>query len=482
MTPTATLSRPSHTQTRAGPASPSPARTLEPPTPEHDRRAGDWPHTTRAVPWLVAAFIAMLWLVPFDTISLTVSLPFDLHLDRIVLPFVILACGVTFLLGRTDRPTLRLTWVHVAVGAFLLLAFVSVLVNTGSLNESLELGDAIKSLLLLGSYVAFFLVIATSVRRGEVRAFLDYTLILAVLCGIGTLVEFRFHYNVFYSLSSRLLPSIFKTLPPNNGGVDEIGRPVVLGPGEVGLEVASMLAMAVPLALVGLITARRRSEAIWYGLASCVVLAAGLATYKKTALVAPAAVALLLVILLPRRSLRFTPLIVVMILGAHVLAPGALGSVIEQFTGGRLNDVGTTQHRQAGYDAIRPLVWAHPLLGMGYGTYNGELNRILDNQMLDNLIDTGVLGELLYILMAVSVVAAAWPLIRARGGGDASVAALGAGLTAVVFLLVSFLFDAMEFPHVPYIFLTAAGLVAVLAADVGGVPRKPAGARHAARR
>ena len=34
-------------------------------------------------------------------------------------------------------------------------------------------------------------------------------------------------------------------------------------------------------------------------------------------------------------------------------------------------------------------MWGNPVLGMGYGSYNGVLNRILDNQMLDNLINTG---------------------------------------------------------------------------------------------
>jgi len=411
---------------------------------------------------MIAAFIAMLWLVPFDTISLTVSLPFDLHFDRIVLPFVILAWGLTVV--RSPGHRLKPTLVHIAVGGFVLVALVSVAVNASALNESLELSNAIKSLLLLASYATFFMVIASSVRPSEVRPFINYTLCLAVLCGLGTLVEYRFHYNVFYALSAKLLPSIFKVLPPGGLGTDELGRPVVLGPGEIGLEVASMLAMAVPLALVGLMSATRRREKLWYLFASCVVLAAGLATYKKTALVAPAIVVFLLILVRPRQIMRLAPVLVVIALGAHILAPGAFGSVVEQFTGGRLTSVGTTQHREDGYDAIRPLVWANPLLGMGYGSYNGELNRILDNQMLDNAIDTGLLGLIAYILMPLSVIAAAWPMIRGPANARAA-PALCVALGAIVFLTVSLLFDAMSFPHVPYIFLAAAGFAAVLAQE-----------------
>jgi O-antigen ligase len=135
--------------------------------------------------------------------------------------------------------------------------------------------------------------------------------------------------------------------------------------------------------------------------------------------------------------------------------------VAEQFSGSRLGAVGTTQHRQDGYDAIRPLVWGYPILGMGYGSYNGVLNRILDNQMLDNLINTGVIGEVVYIMMPLVVMWTALPLIRARRT-EHSRDALACGVSALVFLTVSIIFDDMSFPHVPYIFLTSAGLVAVL--------------------
>jgi O-antigen ligase len=348
------------------------------------------------------------------------------------------------------------------------MSLVSVLVNAGALNQTLELGDAVKSLLLLGTYAVFFFVIATSVRPSEIRAFFKYTLLLAVLCAIGTLVEFRFHYNVFYDVSGKLLGHVFDVQAAQDVGVDELGRPVVLGPGAVGLEVATMLAMAVPLALIGFINATRRRDRILYGLAACIVLAAGLATYKKTAIVAPGVVVLCIALLQPRQVRRLLPLAIVMLIASHALAPGSLGSVVGEFTGGRLTAVGTTQHREDGYDAIRPLVWSQPLLGMGYGSYNGGLNRILDNQMLDNLIDTGVVGELCYVLLAVSVFSAAWRIMRLVPRDERAILALGGALSAVVFLTTSLLFDVMSFPHVPYIFLTMAGFVAVLARDTPG--------------
>ena len=106
------------------------------------------------------------------------------------------------------------------------------------------------------------------------------------------------------------------------------------------------------------------------------------------------------------------------------------------------------------------------------------LNRILDNQMLDNLINTGIVGEVVYIMMPLVVVGAALPLIRRRRH-EHSRDALAAGVCAIVFLTVSIIFDDMSFPHVPYIFLTASAFVAVLyqqttVDELASAPRDPA--------
>jgi hypothetical protein len=432
------------------------------------RERGDWPRTTRPLPWLIALFLALVWLVPVDSISLTVSLPFDVHLDRIVLPFIILGWGLAIAVGGTDAPRLRLTKIHAAIGAFLLVSFLSVVVNADALNHALALKDSIKQLLLLCSWVALFVVAASVIRRSEVAAFLKYMLILAVICGIGVLAEYRFHYNAFYDLSGQVFSGIFVMHAPALGGVDELGRVVVLGPTAVGLEVAAMLAMALPIALIGLMHSTRRRDQFLYGLAACIVVAAGLATYKKTSIVAPAITFIAIGALWPRRLVRLVPIVVILIGAAHFLSPGAIGSVAQQFTGGRLTAVGTTVHRLDGYDAIRPIVWSHPILGQGVGGYNALLNRILDNQMLDNAIQTGVVGEFAFIAMILSVVGTGMPLIRTRGSDWGGRAALAAACAAICFLTVSFLFDSMAYTHVPYIFLTFAALMVVLVIDPGG--------------
>ncbi len=48
-------------------------------------QADDWPHTKRAMPWMLAGFLVMVFVVPFDGIIFKVHLPFDAKPDRLLI-------------------------------------------------------------------------------------------------------------------------------------------------------------------------------------------------------------------------------------------------------------------------------------------------------------------------------------------------------------------------------------------------------------
>jgi hypothetical protein len=425
------------------------------------QRPGDWPRTGRVLPWMLAAFITMLWLTPFHAISLTASLPFDLFLDRIVLPFIVVAWVLTIAAGGREATRLRLTPIHVGVGLFVAIAFLSVTLNARELNHALLFDDSLKRLVLVSSYAAMFVVVASVVRLSEVKTFLVFTLILAVIAAFGIVYEYSFHYNIFYEWSRNLLPGIFMITTVDTNGVDEIGRRLTVGPAQLGLETVAMLAMALPIAIVGIMQSERRRNRYLYGLAMCVLIAAAMCTYRKSALIAPVVVILTIAYFRRRELLRLAPFAVVLIIVIHLLAPGALGGVVQQLHGSRLTTVNTTSHRFAGYEAVRPLVWNSVAFGQGFGSYDAFANHILDSQILTATIETGVLGVGAYIIMILSVVAAARPFIRSRDR-ERSSPALAAAAAAIALLTVSFLYDAMIFPHVPYIFLMMAAFMAVI--------------------
>ena len=424
-------------------------------------RAGDWPRTTRVVPWLIAVFLAVVWLVPFNLIQLSISLPIDLKFDRLFLPFVVLAWALCMAAGGTDAPRFRVTPIHVTIAGFITAACVSLALNAPQLNHLLELDTGVKKLVLIVSYAMLFVVIASSVRRTEVHAFLTYTVALATLCALGTVVEYRFEFNVFYEGADALLPGIFQVGTAEAAAIDGIGRRLVRGPGEVPLEVVAMLSMALPIALSRLLTDHRWRDRIVYGFAAAMIMAAAVATNRKSAFVVPISVCLTLAYFRRRELLKLAPLGIVAIIAIHVMSPGAFGSILGQLGGDRLQ-VATVSDRASDYDAVRPDLWTHFATGRGYGTYEHTSYRIIDMQLLLNLVEIGVFGLIAYVLISVSIVGLARAPIHARDPIEAPVA-LAAAAAAVGFLTASTLFDIMSFPHCPYIVLSLAGfLVAVL--------------------
>lgn len=438
---------------------PAPARPNAPPTAAR-RLIGDrddWPHTTRILPWMVAGFLFILWLVPFDVVQIGRSLPIDLKLDRVVLPVIVLVWILALASGGRGSPRVRLSWVHAGVFTFAAFAGLSLVIGAHYLNETLQLDAGVKRLALLIAYVTFFVVIASVIRRSEVHAFLRYTLVLAVVAAIGTIIEYRFKYNVFYDLTQRLSPG-FQVGQAQSVAVDDIGRRLVRGPAGAPLEAVAMFTMALPIALVGITDATRRRSRLLYGLAAALLLAAAIATERKSGLVGPLAVILTVAFFRRRQLVRLAPLAVVLLAVVKVVAPGAIGSVVTQLQPSQLG-VDTVADRVIRYDAIRPDVWLHLAFGQGFGTYT---TRVLDNELLGRLVEGGVLGLASYILMLVLVVGVAIGVVRRREP-EASTVGLVAASAAVAVLVLSTTYDWIGFPHGPYIFFSLAGLLAVVA-------------------
>ena len=257
-----------------------------------------------------------------------------------------------------------------------------------------------------------------------------------------------------------MLPGIF-SLDLTGSGVDAAGRRVTHGPADHPLVAVAMLSMALPIAVLGFIQSKRVRGRILYGLATCVLVLAVLATQRKTGVVAPIAGVLTLAYFRRRDFLRVVPIAAVLLVAAVIVSPSTVTPVIDQFKRDQLGRATTVIDRTSDYDAVRPDVWTHVALGRGYGSYLPLGHRILDSQILMTTIDMGVLGLVAFLLLGVSVVASARPLIGAQHL-DWAPSALAGAAAAVTFLVIATMFDMMSYPQVPYIFMTFAALVAVL--------------------
>ena len=72
----------------------------------------NWPHTTRLSPWLVAAFLVMLFLIPFDEIKFKFHVGVDAKLDRFLLVAMLGVLIFRAGIGASPKTRRRLTAVE----------------------------------------------------------------------------------------------------------------------------------------------------------------------------------------------------------------------------------------------------------------------------------------------------------------------------------------------------------------------------------
>jgi hypothetical protein len=420
-----------------------------------------WPHTRRFLPWSIAAFMAMLFLVPIDAIlqPLT-SLPVVPTLDRILLCMMVVGWLIALGCSRGSiRPRVRFTRVHVMVFLFAAICFAGVALNGANLAVYKEVMPTVKKLLLLVAFVTFFVVASSAIRPGEVRPLLKLMVGLGVVCAIGTIIERQTRFNIFYSVWNGVLPY---TKPPEMDVLDDIGRLGVVGPTSEPLELATLLSLVLPFAIVFALESKTRRRRLLYVAAAAIVMAGAVATARKTSIVAPLTGLAVLVAYRPRVMLRAIAIgIVPLFIVIHIALPGQLGSTLSQLEPSRAKAVNTDKARVARYDAVRPDIMSHLLFGRGFQSYDPLKYRYLDNQYLGLLIGTGVLGAAAFLAIVGSMLTLAHPLIR---GPDEyrSGPALAIQVGLVMTLVTCALFDTLSFAHVSYmLFFLGALLLAI---------------------
>jgi hypothetical protein len=441
-----------------------------PPEPVAKRRDA-FPYTRRPLPWLLAAFLAILFFVPVDSTELKVHLPVGSQIDRFAVVVLVLAW---ILIGGDQRAFLRTRRPKLFVGAtcvFLALAVASLLLDAGRI---VNLGDftlAEKRFALLGSFLALSWFTLTALRFEDLRGFSTFLIGIATLTAFGMIVERQTGYNAFYNWSGSILGPIAKVAPSPTNIHPEIGsdgRVAVYGPTLTGLAAATMLVIVMPFALVRMFDARSRRS--WWLNAGAVamMLAGGAATDKKTALLVPLALFLYVAVYRPRQMLRLAPVGLVVLVGlVHFASPGSLGTLLNPATGAASS---STTHRLGDFTDIAPDVVAHPVLGRGFGTINPDKPtqfRINDDEYIDEIWQVGIVGLVAYLSMLLAPVILARRRIRARDPAIAPLA-LAASAGCVAYFVANALFDTMSFPQAPYMFFIVAALTTIAAAGPAG--------------
>jgi O-antigen ligase len=418
-----------------------------------------WPHTKRILPWSLAGFLAMLCLVPFDSMKLKVSAPIDPTLDRVFLvPMTLLWIAALAAGALRIRKGTSLGPPIYALGGLLVVACLGLVVSLPRLTVDGEVLVSAKAVALLLSYIVFYVMVVTIVRPEEVRRFLYLFLALTCTTGLGTIFEYRTGTNVFYLVAHKVFSAVAIVGQPPAQPLYE--RATYVGPTSHGLALVVLVTLALPFAINGLLEHKTMGRRILLLIAIALLFGGASATLRRTAGIIPIVVVISLVMIRPRAMVRLAPLGVILVFAVQLMTPGALASIKTMLFGGTLSTQISVQGRTEDYDAVGPDVWDKPLLGRGYGSYEPRTYRFIDNQYLLTTLDSGLIGLLAYLGVGIAIVLALWRLARSSDAARAGpAAAIIAGCLA--FFVASAFFDILSFPQAPYalFFCVALGMI-----------------------
>ena len=380
-----------------------------------------------------------------------------------------LAAGGWWLAVQVDRARATLSpapATRTAMTVYLVAVLLSYVAATTRPIEPDEISAADRGVLLALSWWGLVMLTAdgllTRKRLETVLRFLVVTAGAAATLGVAQYVTHQAFVDriVIPGLSAN---QVLNSVYGRNGFARAAGTST--HPIEFGV----MLAMVLPLALHFALNDQRRGRAArWWPV---VAIAAALPiTMSRSAIIG---LAIVLIVLLPTWPVRRRWLTLAAVVGGfgavYVAVPGMLGTMTRLFTGIAQDD--SAKSRTDSYDLAWSFISQNPLIGRGVSTFLPSY-RILDNQYLGSLIETGIVGTLALLGLLVTGMVMArrmskhLPQQRDRSLARSLLACIAAATVACA------TFDAFGFPQVAGILFFALGCVAALG-RVGSLPPDP---------
>ncbi|MGH3024512.1 MAG: O-antigen ligase family protein [Gaiellaceae bacterium] len=402
---------------------------------------------------MAASLALLVWLVPIKTYSLPVDLPFALEPYRLFLLLLVFAWFVGLIEGRSSLsaqgqayPLLLLTGV----------LFATQIVNFDEVNLATGEPEALKSLSYFLSFVIVYLLVTSTLDSlPAIDKLLRVFIVGAGIVAVSAIYDSRVSYNVFEHLHQWIPVLEFH---PREVDAARGGLLRVYGSAQHPIALSVALLMSVPLAiyLAGRAASVMRAR-LWAAIA-VVCAAAALATVSRTTVVMIIAMAIVAVVLRGRAMARYWPLLLVLPVVVHFVAPGALGGIYKAFfpEGGLVTSLEgragqTGSGRFADFGPGFELWRERPLVGIGIGEQTVPSNAppgasaadtpplIFDNQYLNSVVTMGTLGFLAVVWFVWGSVLGLARAARRRLGQPSdllaacSISAAGFGASMAVF-------------------------------------------------
>jgi hypothetical protein len=428
-----------------------------------------------ATPWisvltrwrtLLSALFLIILFIPMSKYTLGGGLPFKLEPYRIY----VAALAFSWVLATLADPRVRIRR-SVLDAPLLTVLGISLLSEIANPSRVKSLfGVVVKGQTFFISFFLVFVLIVSLVRkRNDVEFFVRLLAWGGAVVAFSAIIERRTGYNVFNHLRS------FFPLVQFTGGDDQFreGRLRVLASAQHPIALSVLFVILLPLVLY----LARAGSRQWLLMAGLYIVAI-FSTASRTGIIGLVVLGFVYLALQPRTVLRAWPALLPLLVAVHFAAPGAIGTMRELFNpstilssqsdvtvgndaygSGRLTDLGPTLSE-----------WSrHPLLGIGYATRivvgPGTNARLLDDQWLDTLLETGWAGYLAWIwLFGRSVRRLAR---RASAEGDTPDGWLLTGFAGSIaaFAVTMGFYDALSFVQNVFIFFIIIALAAVLLDD-----------------
>jgi O-antigen ligase len=210
------------------------------------------------------------------------------------------------------------------------------------------------------------------------------------------------------------------------------------------LEFAGVVSMCLPLAIYQARNEERMRGLRWLQVA--IIGVSAVMTTSRTGILALIAIG---IVLLPtwtaRERLRAYGALLVSVLGLFLVVHGLLGTIKNLFLGVVSSDSSTASRTDA-WSSAAPFIEQHPWFGRGFGTFDPSIYFFTDDQYLSSLIETGIVGALILIVLLTT----GWFTARSarRASANENIRDLAQCMAAsVAVAAVSFgTFDVLSFP------------------------------------
>lgn len=412
------------------------------------------PPLTIDASWLISLYIVVLMFIPAN---LTIS-----AIGSMGTPALLLGLGALLLWAgvQMTRSLATLTPpqpIRRLMLLFALAVVISFVAATTRPIEGFELSGADRGLLLIAAWLGIVLLTADGlIGLDRLEAPLRVLVMSGGLVALIGIVQFVTGDAIVDVVQiPGLTPNTQLTSIYDRGGFTRAA-----GTSTHPIEFGVVLAMILPVALhFAFADTHRGRFARWFPVAT-IALAIPI-TISRSAIVG---VVVALVVLMPtwppaRRRISYL-VIAALLTGIYVAIPGMLGTLTRLFTG--ISSDGSALSRTDSYALAFDFIKDSPIVGRGLGTFLPQY-RILDNQYLGLLIEVGILGTGLLLMLFVT---AMWTAVRtraastdprARGIAQALLAMVAAGATTFA------TFDAFGFPQASSLVFLGIGFIGALA-------------------